>query len=406
MTSPHSAIFVTYLWAVGICIAAIACLYVLYWYVVPPSWRRPTLILAAAVILVGAFGPGYVLFYSAIIVATFVFATPGKRSRIAPIVSVLVACYAGLFVFASLMAQHRLPRLGPFGQTDPFLVAHLMGAYSLVRLIVYTREVCTGQTPCHGFVSFLTYVTFFPSFFMGPITRYGAFCEGARTEGRSPCRDHLRKGLWKLLRSGLMAMALALVLALIGYVTRDGTFLEPGGHFVTWEAWALTCLFTPLWFTGFSVYTDLAIGLGSLFGYTVPENFRGVAFLKQNISEWWRTWHMTMSFWVRDYLYIPLGGSRRHPTFNFTAAFVVCGLWHMPLLHFALWGFANGGALAVHRLSRQWRGRRYGTKPPSKIGRMVAYAITFVCFGLTWPFFIYPADQALAYYALLVGVRL
>jgi D-alanyl-lipoteichoic acid acyltransferase DltB (MBOAT superfamily) len=108
----------------------------------------------------------------------------------------------------------------------------------------------------------------------------------------------------------------------------------------------------------FSGYTDLARGLALLLGFELPENFR-YPYAATNISEFWRRWHMTFSRWLRDYLYFPLGGSRRgrlRTCANLLATMLVCGLWHGASWGFVIWGLLHGLALVAHKIWRDWRG--------------------------------------------------
>src|SRR6185503_18846655 len=110
----------------------------------------------------------------------------------------------------------------------------------------------------------------------------------------------------------------------------------------------------------FSGYSDMAIGSAKMMGYDLPENFR-MPYLSGNITEFWRRWHMTLSNWLRDYLYIPLGGNRRGPGRTYVNLFLVMflgGLWHGAEWKFALWGSLHGLLLALERLA----GRKAGNK--------------------------------------------
>src|SRR5262249_53726183 len=102
----------------------------------------------------------------------------------------------------------------------------------------------------------------------------------------------------------------------------------------------------------FSGYSDMAIGTAKMIGYDLPENFN-MPYLSRSVAEFWRRWHMTLSFWLRDYLYVPLGGNRRGPTrtyLNLLATMALGGLWHGASWNFVGWGIAHGAALAIHRI--------------------------------------------------------
>jgi alginate O-acetyltransferase complex protein AlgI len=138
----------------------------------------------------------------------------------------------------------------------------------------------------------------------------------------------------------------------------------------------------------FSGYTDVALGSARLFGFTLPENFRA-PYLSPNLQDFWRRWHISLSSWLRDYLYIPLGGSRDGSSFtyrNLMITMLLGGLWHGASWNFVIWGFLHGLLLG---LTRMWQ-RRYPPKAspgPGLVARVVSTALTFhyVCFA--WVFF-------------------
>ena len=117
-------------------------------------------------------------------------------------------------------------------------------------------------------------------------------------------------------------------------------------------AWICAFAFTLQLFFDFSGYSDMAIGLGRVFGFHFPENFR-YPFISKTISEFWRRWHISLSTWFRDYLYIPLGGSRRglpRTVLNLGFVFLITGLWHGPMWTFVVWGAMNGALVIIERL--------------------------------------------------------
>ena len=141
----------------------------------------------------------------------------------------------------------------------------------------------------------------------------------------------------------------------------------------------------------FSGYSDVAIGSAALFGYELPENF-DAPYLSANLQEFWHRWHISLSSWLRDYLYKPLGGSRDGTlkTYrNLMLTMLLGGLWHGASWNFVMWGGLHGGALAV---TRMWQRRRSGSAPGAKpsgsvLGRVLATLATFHFVCLAWVFF-------------------
>lgn len=178
----------------------------------------------------------------------------------------------------------------------------------------------------------------------------------------------------------------------------DKIFGAPGQEITSGVAWLGIICYTLQIYLDFSGYSDMAIGLGRLFGFELPENFN-FPYISQSIREFWRRWHISLSSWFRDYVYIPLGGNRvsKYRTYvNLWVVFFLCGLWHGASWNFIIWGALHGIYLIVERLAQQqlkqlWRPLRYG------------YTLLFVMIG--WVFFRTESlGQAIQYLASMVGI--
>jgi alginate O-acetyltransferase complex protein AlgI len=151
----------------------------------------------------------------------------------------------------------------------------------------------------------------------------------------------------------------------------------------------------------FSGYSDIAIGSGYLFGIRLPENFDW-PYLSRNIAEFWRRWHISLGRFLFDYVYAPLGGSRRGETramLNLLVTFAVSGLWHGAAYNFLVWGLWHGVMMIIHRVYRRWENR-----PTGPVWTAAGTALTFagVCIG--WAFFCMPAGRALHALARIGGL--
>jgi len=136
----------------------------------------------------------------------------------------------------------------------------------------------------------------------------------------------------------------------------DKMFSIPVDQLTAATAWTGALCYTLQIFFDFSGYSDMAIGLGRMLGFRFPENF-DQPYRSRSITEFWRRWHMTLSHWFRDYLYIPLGGNRCgsvRPYSNLMLVFVLCGLWHGAAYTFLLWGCYHGALLIIERIGRAW----------------------------------------------------
>ena len=201
-------------------------------------------------------------------------------------------------------------------------------------LDVYYRKMDAVRDP----IVFLAYVSFFPQLVAGPIERAIDLLpqfQVPRTTTWPLVQDGCRQALWGLFKKMVVADSLA---PHVDYIFRhcgelDGVTLLIGA-----------CFFSLQIYCDFSGYTDVAIGISKLMGFQLSQNF-AYPYFSRNIAEFWRRWHMTLSTWFRDYLYIPLGGNRagRNRTiFNIVLTFTLCGLWHGANWTFVVWGFLNG----------------------------------------------------------------
>jgi alginate O-acetyltransferase complex protein AlgI len=161
----------------------------------------------------------------------------------------------------------------------------------------------------------------------------------------------------------------------------DKIFAMPPDQLTAGHAWLGIVCYTLQIYFDFSGYSDMAIGLGSMFGFNFPENFRW-PYIARTVQDFWRRWHMSLSTWFRDYVYVPLGGNRvsRARTYvNLVVVFFLCGLWHGASWNFVIWGLYHGAFLVAERLGlasrveRLWRPLRH------------AYLLIVVMIG--WVFF-------------------
>jgi len=237
----------------------------------------------------------------------------------------------------------------------------------------YDREVGTDVTP----LDYACCLTFFATATCGPITRVGELAPQLRTP--APLS-------WDDLAAGLYCFSLGLAKKVLA-----ATVFANGANYGFANAWTLApmdCALTILCYTlqiyfDFSGYSDMAIGLGTLLGFETPENF-DYPYVSASITEFWRRWHLSLSFWFRDYLYIPLGGGRRgtaRKCWNKAVVFLLCGLWHGASWTFVLWGAWHGllsaveSALPMKRLQEKPLGRWLG-----HVYTLLAVCVGFVVF--------------------------
>jgi alginate O-acetyltransferase complex protein AlgI len=256
----------------------------------------------------------------------------------------------------------------------------------------YTIDVWRGElVPARRYLDYLLFVSFFPHLVAGPIVRPQQMLPQLAADPRIDAAQQAR-GLWRI------AVGLAKKVVIGDYLAQaivNRAFTTPE-RFTGLEVLLATYAYAAQIYADFSGYSDVAIGSAALFGYVLPENF-DAPYLSADLQEFWRRWHISLSSWLRDYLYKPLGGSRGSAlaTYrNLMITMVLGGLWHGASWNFVLWGALHGGALAVTRMWQRWRADRASvaseTEAPSvghAVGRVVATIATFhfVCFA--WIFF-------------------
>lgn len=292
-----------------------------------------------------------------------------------------------------VLGLESLASLGGFGMG---LVAHALPGTDMlfpVGLSFYTFQGLsyavdhyrTPDEPPRAFLDVLLFVSFFPTIMAGPILRARQFLPqlGHRTwESRD-----VQEG-FALILSGLFKKVV-IASYLSEHIVR-GVFESPE-FYSSWAVLAAVYAYSIQIFCDFSGYSDMAVGVGRLMGFRLPENFRS-PYLALNVQDFWRRWHITLSLWLRDYLYIPLGGSRRGNRYlNLIITMALGGLWHGSHLRFLIWGVMHGVGLAVVHAFHQLKPRLWPRPVENAVlrwcGMAAAWLLTFHFVSLLWIFF-------------------
>ncbi len=230
---------------------------------------------------------------------------------------------------------------------------------------VYRRTVSAQKNP----LLLATYVTMYPQLIAGPIVRYQDVC--AELENRRHTWEGFSLGVRRftigLAKKVLIANNIAEIISIANYSSEDSVLF----------AWMSAIGFTLQVYFDFSGYSDMAIGLGHMMGFRFLENFN-YPYISSSITEFWRRWHMSLSSWFRDYVYIPLGGNRKglaRQILNITIVWFLTGLWHGAEWSFALWGLLYAALLIIEKL---FLGKLL-KKLPKLVG--VLYTLFFVIMG-------------------------
>jgi alginate O-acetyltransferase complex protein AlgI len=287
-------------------------------------------------------------------------------------------------------------------RADQTLLLPLGISYFTFRFISYIIEARRGTLPPHGFVDFLCYVALFSTFPAGPIDRFGRIQPQLET---STWRfDDLTAGLERVLLGTVKKVILADFL-MLSLETRFGR-LPADISLASWHVQVgfLWTRFLYLYFD-FSGYSDIAIGTSRLFGIRVMENFNW-PIARDNISEFWRSWHMSLSSWCRDYIYFPVFGLTRNPRIGVYASMLVLGYWHGAHPKWLLWGAWHATGIAAWQWWQTFK-KQYPSlmrvTQTSRIYRLAAVGVTlnFVVIGGVWTAFDSPL-QSIRYIYYLV----
>lgn len=341
----------------------------------PAAWRKPLLTLAG-LYFYAWWDLRFVPLLAGLALADWALAlgmersTPGRRK---------------LFFLAGL-ALH-LGLLAFFKYADFFLAAQpgstlwlllpLGLSFQTFSAITYLAAVQAGRLSARrNPLDLLCFASFFPVLSAGPIVR---------AEELLPQLDRLPGPDAEALYDGFRRFSMGLFKKLV-LADRLGLYVaEVYGNAGAYDAastWAAALAYALQIYLDFSGYSDMAIGAARMLGVRLPENF-SFPYAAKNPSEFWRRWHMSLSLWFRDYLYIPLGGSHRSEArtlANLMLVMLLCGAWHGVGWTFVLWGGLHGLGLCGHRLWRGWRGRR----EHSPWSGTVAWAGTILFTGLCW----------------------
>ncbi len=373
------------------------------YYLVPVRWRN--VLLAIASVIFYAWGePRYVILMIVSVAANFWLAIaidrPGSRRVLLLATAIaLNLVLLGVFKYSNFVVANIDWLLERFGierivlkPIDIPIGISFYTFHAISYLIdIYRRNV----KPNKSIVEYGLYIMLFPQLVAGPIIRY----KDVHTQlGKRVCSmDDVSAGIVRFTMGLSKKVLVANQLGLVA----DTAFNVPGDQLGAAVAWlGLVCYTLQLYFD-FSGYSDMAIGLARMFGFRFPENFN-YPYTATSIQDFWRRWHISLSTWFRDYVYIPLGGNRRgegRTLVNLWTVFLLTGLWHGASWNFVIWGAVHGFFLMMERLARSGRGMR-----PVAVPLVVRRLYTVLVVMLAWVFFRAGSlEQALQYLQALAG---
>ncbi len=366
--------------------------------------RAKNLVLLTASLLFYAWGEQFfVVVMLASILLNYLFGHWLDRARDRPRLQLILAfgvvanlALLGTYKYANFLVDnlnHMMPMVGlPEMAVAPIHLPIGISFFTFQAISYLVDTYRREAPPRPGLVQLALYIALFPQLIAGPIVRYRTMAHAlmARRTDLSDLAEGVSRFSLGLGKKVLLANPLGSI--------ADPVFALPAEQLTTPVAWLGIICYTLQIYFDFSGYSDMAIGLGRLFGFHFPENFNA-PYIARSLREFWQRWHISLSSWFRDYVYIPLGGNRLgtwRTHLNLLAVFLLCGLWHGASWNFVVWGLLHGSFLVLERghwgriLQRLWRPLQH------------LYAVLVVM--LAWVFFrLETLADALDYIATLFG---
>ena len=331
----------------------------LHWSIPSHRWRK-VMLLASSYLFYGAWDERFLLLIALSTVVDYCvgigLSRTEKRTKRNALLAASLTVNLGLlgvFKYFNFFTESGAAFLGWLGfNVSPYTVNLILPvgiSFYTFKTLSYTIDVWRQKAePTRDFFDYALFVSFFPQLLAGPITRARDFLfqlDESRHFDEVPFRAALTLFLFGFIKKACIADNVAVVV--------DAIFAAPGEYSAA-GLWLGAVLYFIQIYADFSGYSDMAIATAALFGYKLPLNFFFPIWAR-SITDFWRRWHISLSSWFRDYLYIPLGGNRKgnfNTYRNLWLVFFLCGLWHGPAWTFVLWGTIHGLVLVIERIFR------------------------------------------------------
>ncbi len=335
------------------------------YFAVRPSHVRNLLLVVASVVFYAKGGGAFTFLILGSIVFNYKMAIAVDRRHGTPAGRVLLAITVGtnlvvlaILKYADFIVENLNAVTATFGAHEmplPKVLLPIGISFFTFHAISYVvdvhrRDAVAQKSP----VEAALYLLLFPQLIAGPIIRYREIA--AQLTARRVTSEHFAAGATRF----VVGLAKKVLIANVVASTADAIFKMPVAELTPAHAWLGVICYTLQIYFDFSGYSDMAIGLGALFGFTFPENFN-YPYIASSVQDFWRRWHMSLSRWFRDYVYVPLGGNRVSPSrtyVNLVTVFFLCGLWHGASWTFVVWGLYHGAFLVAERIVSRGEGRR------------------------------------------------
>jgi alginate O-acetyltransferase complex protein AlgI len=376
--------------------------YLVYWTIAPKY--RMNLLLAASIYFYSTWSIPFTIHFIAMIAVNYYLLDVYKAKKREWIFYLVQGINIGNLVFFKyfyFLANMAGQLLGmEFLEETNLRSLHKLAGYEIIlplgisfytfQVMAYGFDLKRGSyTRNHSFKEVLLFITFFPQLIAGPIMRatelLPAIADYETLPIKEPSLEKIKLGLWYILIGVTKKLFIA---DKVGEILNSFVATTPTDHNPL-EIWILCIAFIVMLYSDFSAYSDLARGLGFLLGFTIPVNFRAPFFM-YSFTELWKKWHLTFALWIRDYIFIPLGGSKEGEWRlyrNLIITFTLGGLWHGASYTFLIWGFLMGIFLSIEAfLSR----RGYSELPANPILRVIRISVVWILYLSTGVFFFAP----------------
>ena len=384
-----------------------------YWALWNPLPRKIWLALACIVFHYHFAGPAGVVPIIALGIMTFLCGWSGSRRACHSAIVVNVAALS-LYKYTQFLTLEGIGLLNrSWGQ---WLWMHAQGvlpapaplaiSFFAFEFVHYLYDVGHGKRPIRNPLNFLLFAIFFPSLVAGPIKRFENFLPSLQQGLETRSGQRIMRGA---IRIGV-GMFKKLVIAdnLRAWINFSIPRFQDLDRSTRWLVFVGIGMHILMDFSG---YSDIALGLAGAMGITIPENYNWPYFAS-NIQDFWRRWHISLSTWVRDYVYIPMGGGRHgkaRTVVNALFAFSLVGLWHGARWHYVFWGVYHGFGLVVYRLYNEVGWKNFAASYPAAASRawfrlpfgILSWTLTQAFVFAGWMFFFYPVKDALHYMYLM-----
>lgn len=388
----------------------IAIFFPIFWLCALPAFRKLWLLLACVIFHYQFAGPAGVIPVFFLGVMTYVAGISNiKFLRISVII---IAVFALLFykyttflitqvigVFNENMAQSILASVkqGLLPDAPPLAIS-----FFVFEFVHYLVDVHRGRPPIHSVTDFTLFSIFWPSVVAGPVKRFEQFIPAIASGCRRVSLLDIQIGTMRIAQGFIKKLIIADNLT--GYIN----YWQPQfASLPLVKRWFLVLAISLRILFDFSGYSDIAIGFARLMGIKLPENFNW-PYLATNLQEFWRRWHISLSTWIRDYVYIPMGGNQKgvmRKITNGLIAFGICGLWHGAAWNFIFWGLYHGAGLVIFtKMHSIFTQNRFLIKNAIFMSP-INWLVTFIYVSIGWLYFFYPVKEASSMVLKLIQLR-